>query len=147
MHRTGNWGPVALAIVHLKASDDVAKGYYCPPEDENDSTDDGESICLGAAMFFQEGRISRLIAASPEFGRNRIGRFKTIGGHAQIAILKDGQYLALLERTSDGYTWVPWQAALGRRQACIPADFVKTFAIELPPTLPKNEDGEICVRL
>jgi hypothetical protein len=145
MHRTGGWGPVAFAVVRLEASDDLAEGYYCSSEPEEKPPEE-EWICLGAAMFYREGWITRLIAASPDFGKQRGGRFKTIGGHSQIAFLDEGRYLALLERTDNGYIWVPWDQGLKGRLACIPEQVVKTFAIELPASLPKNEDGESCVR-
>jgi hypothetical protein len=132
------WGPVALAVVHFSGSDDLADGYYCPPPESPDE------ICLGATMFYQGGWIRRVIAASPDFGSGRAGRFKTIGGHAMTAIGED-TYVAILERTESRYTWVPWRVQLTAGKGCVPEDVLKRFSVVLPPDARAGEDGELCV--
>jgi hypothetical protein len=139
MKPPANWGPLALAVIQLQGSDKRAPGYYCPPPEGPDD------FCFGAAMFDQAGGIRRVLAASPTFGRKKLGIFRTIGGHAQISI-RGGWYVALLERTDSGYTWVPWQAELDHGKACLPASLIKTFSITMPADAWAGENESWCFK-
>jgi hypothetical protein len=132
------WGALALVIVDLDSSRNLAPGYYCDPPEPGE---EDNSICLGASMFYQRGRIRRLIAATPDFDNWRPSRFKTITGHA-VRAAGGGRYLALLERTKT-HAWVPWRILLNKDRACLPLALAEKFKLVLHEST-RDASGTYC---
>ena len=130
-----NWGPTSLAIVHLKKSTRRTDGDGCfdlKPDE----------VCLGTTFFLQAGRIVKIIAATPAFTSSLSRTFKVNGGHAS-RFARGGTYLALLEETTGGYTWIPWKESVNSTTVCV--DHKTIDAMPIPRlALPPNSDGDYC---
>jgi hypothetical protein len=123
----GNWGPLAVAVVMLEPSRKKAPGYSCPPAESPDD------LCVGENMFDHRGRIDRLLMATSDFGSARRGVFRAIAGHA-VGAAGGGRFIAVLERTHSGHTWVSWYGPVLRDRACIPAGIVAKIGLtSIPP--------------
>lgn len=130
---------VSLAVVHLKNGKRVSWFAEAPVEHEDGST----TIDLGQTILQHRGRVVSILAGPAMAERSR---FRRTAGHA-VKRSSGGRFVAILEPTASGYTFVQWSAPVVGGQACIPefarAHYRVTFAV------PRSADanGDICVEL
>lgn len=139
------WGPVALAIVSLGRGYPVpGKSYCAPPPDDLPQEEKDRWICLGASIADHKGRIVRLLAASPDFLPFEERHFQRIGAHA-MRWMSGGTMIAVIEKTKDGYGWMPWTRPLSGKEACLDRALIERFAIKLPPAGRVGSDNSYCI--
>lgn len=134
------FGPTALVILDLEEGRVSPDGYYCPPDLTS------EEICLGSDFVHHRGR-ARPVAVQNTFGdlaRQRV--FRLVGRHGGISY-PGGRFVAIVERTANGYAWAAWHARVERRLACIPTGVIEYFRIVLPATSARTGDGARCLRV
>ncbi|WP_438731231.1 hypothetical protein ACR9YC_06050 [Parasphingorhabdus sp. DH2-15] len=136
-----DWGDLYLVEIELPKARPHPSEYYCPSDmDEN-------SICLGASIIYRQGKILRVLAATKESPslRKKV-RVKGIGGHA-VRYGPAKYAVVLLERTDDGYYWMPIEATINRGKFCLSDQAIDYFNISLKLRPRASEDWESCFRI
>jgi hypothetical protein len=137
-----DWGNLYLVHIVLPAAKRHPSEYYCPMNENGE-----QEICLGATIVYRTGTIKKTIAAytAEAIGRRSV-RVKGLGPHAAKRV-GGSEVVALLEKTDDGYWWMPMTWEIEDREFCLDDDFVERFTVKLQLDPVDSDKDESCFRL
>ncbi len=134
------WGELYLVEIELPKARPHPSEYYC-------NSYEPDTICLGASVIYRKGRLLRTLASTDgkSLKRRKIS-VKGIGPHA--ARYAPATYVvALLERTDDGYFWMPVQEGVEKGRFCIDNHTIEYFSIKMKLMSRKSKEWNSCFRL